>query len=325
MSWSNAFVLVVFTVLVLSNSLAAQIQGQSLALELLARILASGRVAPAYLFAGPRGVGKATTARQFAADLLNCKDGRVWSANHPDLLWVEPTYQKGDRLYTVEQARAENITSRALPQIRLAQVHALIRFLARSPVEAPRQVIVIEAAETLGAQPANALLKTLEEPGNGVFILLVPEVLSIPGTVVSRCQRVPFTRLSDRAVNEILASRGHLDIPQQVLAMAQGSPGEALELIEWFDAMPADLLNTLDEWSAQAGGLRTALELARRIDHDLPPEQQNRLVDYLQHAAWQHRRTDLVHALEALRRHLHTYISPRLAWEVALGGLKTAF
>ncbi|MBC8121412.1 MAG: DNA polymerase III subunit delta', partial [Gemmatimonadaceae bacterium] len=107
--------------------------------------------------------------------------------------------------------------------------------------------------------------------------------------------------------------------------MAQGSPGEALELIEWFDAMPADLLDALDGWSAQASSLRTALELARRIDHDLASEQQNRLVDYLQHAAWQHRRTDLVQALEALRRHLQTYISPRLAWEVALGGLKASF
>ena len=290
--------------------------GQPLAMELIERTLQTQRIAPAYLFSGPPGVGKAMAARHFAARLLGGDLGRIERRNHPDLWWVEPTYKKGDRLFTRAEARLDGALPRNLPQIRLEQVRAITLFLSRPALEAPRQVVIIDEAELLGEAAANALLKTLEEPGSAVFILLAPPT-ALLATVRSRCQRIPFYPVNAELMAEILQPHCSTPPAGRLLAMAQGSPGRALQLLQWFEAVPADLLAAIEPWTRAPLSLGAALALARQIDAELSLEAQLPLVDYLQQWAWEHGRIESCTALEALRRQLIAYASPRLAWEVA--------
>ena len=204
--------------------------GQQQAVELLSRAVEKNRIAPAYLFAGPDGVGRSLAARYFAKLLLeeNIQKQRKLE-NHPDFLWVEPTYLHQGKLLTVAEAAEAGLKRRARPQIRLEQVRDISRFLTRPPLEAPRCVVAIAQAETMAEAAANALLKTLEEPGKATLILIAPSPDSLLPTLVSRCQRIPFYRLSPEAIKQVLEKEGHAEGFKNlaVLEMAQGSPGQA--------------------------------------------------------------------------------------------------
>src|SRR5919197_6720608 len=132
--------------------------------------------AHAYLFHGPPGVGKRAAALAFAGELIGDR-ARVASGVHPDLYVVEPV---GD-------------------QIRIDDVRELRRDLHMRPFEADRRVYLVFAAETLNEDAADALLKDLEEPPPYVVLVLVADELGpLPETIRSRCQLVPFRRLSER-------------------------------------------------------------------------------------------------------------------------------
>lgn len=296
------------------NSLWSKLRGQSLATELLQASLNKSRIAPGYLFAGPAGVGKSLAARLFAAELLATTERfqRIEEGNHPDLIWVEPTYKKGNQLFTRAQAPAEGISLRSAPQVRLEQVRTVVNVLSRPPVEASRQVVVVEGAETMAEAAANGFLKTLEEPGHAVIILLVPDIHHVLSTIVSRCQRIPFYRLSKALLLEIL---DYSSCPPEILAMAQGSVGQAQELLQGLESMPPMLLEDLKSWPTEP---LKALTLARTIDKNLDPTQQLWLVDYLQHNAWEQGHTQVLKTLEQVRFQLGRFIPPRLVWEVAL-------
>ena len=129
--------------------------GQPLAVDLLTAALKRERLAPAYLFAGPDGVGRRLAAVRFLEGVLGAglpaerQRRRLEERNHPDLLWVEPTFQHQGRLLTREEAEEAGISRRTLPQLRLEQVRSISRFLARQPVEAERGMVVIETAEAM--------------------------------------------------------------------------------------------------------------------------------------------------------------------------------
>ena len=91
---------------------------------------------------------------------------RLLERNHPDLLWVEPTFQHQGRLYTRDEA--ERLTqSRTPPQLRLEQIRAVSRFLARQPVEAQRGMVVIESAEAMRRRRPMPCSKPLRSPAMG--------------------------------------------------------------------------------------------------------------------------------------------------------------
>ena len=182
--------------------LFAELVGQTLAVQLLQAALERGRLAPAYLFMGPDGVGRRLAAHRFLEGVMTggCPDGglrrRLAQGNLADLLWIEPTYTHQGQLVPVSKAEALGVSRRSPPQIRLDQVREAGRFLARRPIESPRPLVVIETAEAMPEAAANALLKTLEEPGDGLLILIsaAPERLLV--TIRSRCQGIPFQPLS---------------------------------------------------------------------------------------------------------------------------------
>ncbi len=184
-----------------------QLVGQPQVVALLEAAIARDRVAPAYLFAGATGVGKALAAVCFLQILLGeTTERRIAQRNHPDLLWVEPTYlDKGKRL-TAAAAEVAGVKKRAAPIVRLEQIREVTQFLSRPPLEADRSVVVIEAAESMPEAAANALLKTLEEPGPATIILLAPNVEMLLPTLVSRCQRIPFYRLALAAMTQVLVA-----------------------------------------------------------------------------------------------------------------------
>lgn len=302
--------------------------GQETAVALLCRAIDQQRVAPAYLFAGPHGVGRRLAAERFAEILFAPKSGeispalgrRIAQRNHPDLLWVEPTYLHQGRLLGASQAAEEGLARKSPPQTRLEQVRQIAQFLSRPPLEAPRAVVVIEAAETMAEGAANGLLKTLEEPGQATIILLAPGPQSLLPTLVSRCQTIPFQRLNAADMATVLGRVGQADILEQpqILAMAQGSPGGAIAAYNQLQTIPADLLTALHE---PPRSLRQALEQGRQVAKTLDTESQLWLLDYLLNWYWQNHPTESsrwLPKLEAAKGYLRRFVQPRLVWEVML-------
>ena len=172
--------------------------------RLLRAALAEGP-AHAYLFHGPAGVGKRAAALAFAGELIAEPD-RVARRAHADLYVVEPL---GD-------------------QIRIHDIRTMRRDLHLRPFEAARRVYLIFSAETMNEDAADALLKDLEEPPPYAVIVLVADELGpLPETIRSRCQLVPFSRLSQRAIREVVSERaGDLELsPNEVTALARVAGG----------------------------------------------------------------------------------------------------
>lgn len=302
----------------MTNDAFAPLLGQQQGVELLRQAVLKNRVAPAYLFAGPEGVGRSLAAQCFVELLFGSHKNRVRQGNHPDLLWVQPTYlYQGQRL-TATEAAEKGVKRKAPPTIRLEQIREITEFLSRPPLQAPKHMVVLEQAETMAEAAANALLKTLEEPGQATLILIVPSVESVLPTLVSRCQRIPFYRLNAAAMAQVLTQTGHEEILQHsaVLSVAAGSPGDAIASYQQLQAIPPELLKTLTKVPSS---YREALELAKQIDKDLDTEAQLWLVDYLQQSYWQQKRQpSMIKQLEQARKSLLCYAQPRLVWECTL-------
>jgi DNA polymerase-3 subunit delta' len=159
--------------------------------------------AHAYLFHGPAGVGKRRAALAFAEALLG-DDPRVARRSHPDLYVLEPV---GD-------------------QIRIDPIRELRRDLHMRPFEADRRVYLVFSADLMNEDAADALLKDLEEPPPYALIVLVANDLGpLPETIRSRCQLVPFRRLSERAVREHVAARASTLSDVEVTAVARVAAG----------------------------------------------------------------------------------------------------
>ena len=301
--------------------------GQDKAIELLQQAVKLDRIAPAYLFSGAAGIGKAMAAKSFARILLSKRVDRAKLAslekklaanNHPDLLWVEPTYLSKGELYTVAQAAAKGLEYKTPPKIRIEQIRNLTKFLNRPLLAADRQIIIIKDAQTMAEAPANALLKTLEEPGRASLILTASDADLLLTTLVSRCQRIQFYPLSTANLQRILEREGYAEILNypEIIAIAQGSPGKAIAAWQQLQTIPPELLQQL---KIPLKTPLTAFNLAKAITSELDGQSQLWLVDYLQHYYWQRDgQVRLMQQWEKTRRYLLSYVQPRLVWECVL-------
>ena len=297
--------------------------GQPLAVDLLEAALQQKRLAPAYLFAGPEGVGRRLAALRFLEGVLSegvgCERARrrLEDRNHPDLVWIEPTFQHKGRLLTRDEAVEAGVNRRTPPQLRLEQIRGVRRALGRQPVESPRGMVVIESTEAMAEAAANALLKTLEEPGHGLLILLTAAPERLLSTIRSRCQLIRFVRLDRPSVAEVLRRLDAVEQdPPELLAMAAGSPGAVLEHRNRLAALPTELMPRLRHLPNEP---MQALALARDVCEALDGEQQLWLINWWQQALWTSSGdVESLKRLETLRRHLLSFVQPRLAWEVAL-------
>ncbi|MGB3419441.1 MAG: DNA polymerase III subunit delta' [Dolichospermum sp.] len=298
--------------------------GQQQAVELLTQSVKQNRVAPAYMFVGADGVGRSLAARCFIEllfssfvkpDQIPVLQHRIKQRNHPALLWVEPTYQYQGQRFTPLEAAQKGVKRKAPPVIRLEQVREITQFLARPPLEAARNVIVLEQAETMAESAANALLKTLEEPGKATLILIAPSPESVLPTLVSRCQKIPFYRLDNAAMKQVLTQTGNTEILQhpEVLNIAAGSPGNAISSYQQLQNIPSEFIAQVKK---RPTSYRHALELGKKIDQELDTEAQLWLIDYLQQYYWQQiHEPRIIQQLEKTRKNLLCYAQPRLVWE----------
>lgn len=193
-----------------------QVGGQERVRELLAPSAADP--AGAYLFMGPPGVGKVTTARVFSAAIL-CPNQcgtctictRVLRGTHPDVTWFQP----------------EGTTHR------VAAIRELVASAALTPLEGSRRVIIVEEADRIIERSQNALLKALEEPGQSVTWILVAEALDpfLP-TVLSRCQIVEFAMIPQSTVARLIKDRLDLGDAEasRLVRAARGDLGRSIAL-----------------------------------------------------------------------------------------------
>ncbi len=189
-------------------------------IQILQKEIKGGRVHHAYLFTGMEGIGKRLVALNMAK-ALNCinQEGeacdhcnscvRMDKGLHPDLIMIAP---EGET-------------------IKIQQVRDLQREVAFKPYEARCRVIIVDGAERMTREAANAFLKTLEEPPPWTtIILLATNVEALPPTISSRCQRIRFNPLHQEEVRQILAHHLSENDAYVLASLAGGSPGRILRI-----------------------------------------------------------------------------------------------
>jgi DNA polymerase-3 subunit gamma/tau len=203
--------------------------GQEPVAHILRNALAHNKVAHAYIFSGPRGVGKTTTAR-ILAKALNCENGPT-----SDPCGKCPSCLDVAEGSSIDVSEIDGASNTGVDNIR--DLREKIRY---APSAGRYKVYIIDEAHMLSTSAFNALLKTLEEPPpHVIFVLATTEPKKIPPTVLSRCQHLPFSRMSSYKIKERLktiADTEEIKIASSPLEMiaraADGSMRDALTLLD---------------------------------------------------------------------------------------------
>ncbi|CAN5709177.1 hypothetical protein BH11PLA1_BH11PLA1_09350 [soil metagenome] len=246
-----------------SPSPLAAIIGQRAALNTLRSAIASRRVHHAWIFSGPYGTGKFTTAQAFAQELLltpagpepmpapagNALRKMLAQAAHPDLHVITKELAAVSREKQVRDSKQRTIAKDVISEF-LLDPAARSRMMSQYPEGLAGKVFIIDEAELMEAPTQNQVLKTLEEPPLGTVIILVTsdESRLLP-TVRSRCQRVQFTPLHERDMQAWINAAGlAVDADQSpwLLRFAAGAPGALASALEhdlhaWHRALDAGL------------------------------------------------------------------------------------
>jgi len=178
-------------------------------------------------------------------------------------------------------------------------------------------------AHLLNEAASNCLLKTLEEPSNGIFILVTSKLNLLLDTIISRCQIVRFRSFSSKQIQSIL--REYIDTSklnlnaklkfEDLINSANGSPNQLLKNIEIWNDFSDEIISKLD--SPIKSSLEI-LEISKSISEKLEISQQICLVNLIQTIWWRKTKNiSLVKKLENLKYLLRKNIQPRLAWEIA--------
>lgn len=228
--------------------------GQEHISRTLSNAINTGRIGHAYLFSGPRGTGKTSTAK-ILAKALNCEHGPT-----PEPCGKCRACQKINDGSSMDVFEIDAASNRGIDEIR--DLRETVKF---APVDGRYKVYIIDEVHMLTTEAFNALLKTLEEPpAHVVFILATTEAHKVPPTIQSRCQRYDFKRIT---VEEI---RGRLETVTTEMGL-KVEP-EALNMIAiQADGGLRDALSLLDQCSALADGELTAARVRQTlglIGHD---------------------------------------------------------
>lgn len=219
-----------------------EVAGQKVIVQTLQNALNQNKIAHAYLFAGPRGTGKTTMAKLFAK-ALNCEKGighqcnecsnclAVNDGSHQDIMEIDAASNNG-----------------------VDDIRALVDNVNYAPIKGRYKVYIIDEVHMMSANAFNALLKTLEEPpSHVVFILATTEPHKIIPTILSRCQRYNFSKVSDKDIKQrmieilkienISYEESAIDL---IISLADGGVRDALSMLDQVLAYANQTLNEED-------------------------------------------------------------------------------
>jgi len=278
-----------------------------------------------YIFYGAEGVGKKQTAFRFVKEIFKQSspsenvEEKIANNNHPDFLIIEP-----DSVLANKSSRISDLEKKIQNRseiIKISQIRSIKTFLGQKSINSEKKIVLIVDAHFLNEAASNCLLKTLEEPSNGIFILLTSKLNLLLDTIISRCQIVRFRSLSARQIKSILKDyldTSKLDINtkfkfEDFINSASGSPNQLFKNIEIWNDFSDEIISKLD--SPIKNSLEI-LEISKLISEKLEINQQICLVNLIQTIWWRKTKNiDLVKKLENLKYHLRKNIQPRLAWE----------
>jgi len=246
------------------------ILGQQKAVLSLQAQLRTNRIAQAYLFAGPEGVGRKKTAIE-VAKALNCRDKeqiepcdecpscrKIDKNIHPDVHLIDFAWQAG-----LLEEKPEQQT-----QIKIDVIRDIQREISLKRFEGNYKVFIIDQAEKMSQSAMNCLLKTLEEPPeNSLLILVTTSQDMLTQTIISRCQIIKFNRLMDSIIHKILTEKFNLSTNlDRITKFANGSVAKAssedfIEKTEFVNELWSGLKSKEDDTI-------NLLELSKKISHD---------------------------------------------------------
>ena len=217
--------------------------GQDHVTQTLINAFKKNRVGQGYIFTGPRGVGKTTTARILAKG-LNCKNSKNGNPCNKCNICDEITEYRNLDVLEIDGA-----SNRGIEEIR--NLRELIKF---SPMNSSYKIFIIDEVHMLTNQAFNALLRTLEEPpAHGKFIMCTTDIHKVPDTIISRCQRFDFNRISindiKESVNSILSEEkinSDLESVEAIAVKSEGSMRDALSILDQIIAFSDNKINYKD-------------------------------------------------------------------------------
>ncbi len=279
-----------------------------------------------YIFYGAEGVGKKQTALQFIKNIFTQSSStkniqeRISNNNHPDFLMIEPESLLAPK--SSNSNDVEKVTKSGSGIIKIEQIRNIKTFLSQKSINSEKKIVLIVDSHLLNEAASNCLLKTLEEPSNGIFILLTTKLNLLLDTVISRCQLVRFRSFSSKQINFIL--KDYLDSSKfninkkvkfrDLINSANGSPGQLLKNLEICNELSDEIISKLDNPIKNSLEI---LEVSKLISEELIINQQICFVNLIQVIWWRKTKNiDLINKLENLKYLLRKNIQPRLAWEI---------
>ncbi len=292
----------------------------------LNKIIKNKSFANGYIFYGAEGLGKKQTALHFIKEIFKQSspseniEQRIINNNHPDFLIIEP-----ESLSTTKSSGSSDLEKRIKSGseiIKIAQIRKIKTFLSQKSINSEKKIVLIIDTHLLNEAASNCLLKTLEEPSNGIFILLTSKLNLLLDTIISRCQIVRFRSFSSEKIKFIL--KEYLDTSklnintklkfEDLINSANGSPNQLLKNIEIWNSFSDEIVSKLD--SPIKNSLEI-LEISKLISEKLEIYQQICLVNLIQNIWWRKTKNiGSVKKLENLKYLLRKNIQPRLAWEI---------
>ena len=220
-----------------------EVVGQEHVTQTLINAFKKDRVGQGYIFTGPRGVGKTTTARILAKG-LNCKDSKDGNPCNKCNICHEITEYRNLDVLEIDGA-----SNRGIEEIR--NLRELIKF---TPMNASYKIFIIDEVHMLTNQAFNALLRTLEEPPpHGKFIMCTTDIHKVPDTIISRCQRFDFNRISindiKESINSVLKKEkldSDVESIEAIATKSEGSMRDALSILDQVIAFSDGKINFKD-------------------------------------------------------------------------------